>query len=363
MDTRSALLRYGFVALAWLAGIEWLLGRAISRLAASPVLEGTARTVIENLGSAGLFLLAPASLLAAILLFVSVSSAGADALRMGDRTRVALLIYINLFGAVSVSYAFMPRAPWLSIGYTLMALVALGWTALHYTAIRGAGFTVLMRVAILLVAGAYSGYLGYLLLQELEGIRQSASLAPIVVRDLGEVCLVTVPFLLFAALSVPYKQWFRPARWILPILLALALSVANIADMIADQGFTGVFAIWGIGLSYFLPWPFYVISLALYVYSVLTCLSHDVPKSPFATKDRAIGLLLLTFASFELQFPYQYVLALLSMMLLSGLIEPFGALSSSQAVASEAPVGSQDADLSLNDSIRKSQSEARGVTT
>lgn len=318
----SALLRYGFVALAWLSGIEWLLGRAISRLAASPALEGTARTVIESLGRTGLFLLAPASLLAAILLFVSVISSGADALKVGDRTRVALAIYLGLFGAVSVLYAFIQRAPWLSIGYTLIALIALCWTALAYAAKRGG--PPVIRVAIMLVASAYTGYLGYLLLQELEGVGQFASLAPILVRDLGEVCLVTVPFLFFAALSVPDRQWLRPARWILPVVLALALSLANVADMIADHGFTGVFAIWGIGLSYFLPWPFYVISLALYVYSILTCLAQAEHKSPLATKDRAIGLLLLTFASFELQFPYQYVLASLSMMLLSGLIEPFG---------------------------------------
>ncbi|MEO6458442.1 MAG: hypothetical protein ABIO92_09265 [Chloroflexia bacterium] len=356
------MLRYGFVALAWLAGIEWLLGRAISRLAASPALEGTARTFIESLGSIGLFLLAPASLLAATLLFVSVSNAGADALRIGDRARAALHIYLGLFGAVSISYAFIPRAPWLTIGYTLMALLALCWIALDYAATHGVQGP-LMRVAMLFVSGAYAGYLGYLLLQELEGVALSASLAPIVVRDLGEICLVTAPFLFFAAMSVPYRQWFRPARWILPVVLALALALANIADMIASQGFTGVFVIWGIGLSYFLPWPFYVISLALYVYSVLTCLAPGEAKSRLATKGRAIGLLLLTFASFELQFPYQYVLALLSMMLLSGLIAPFGALASSQSVTGETPVGSQDADMTPNDSMLKSRSEASGLTT
>ena len=361
METRSALLRYGFVALAWLAGTEWLLGRAISRLAASPALEGTARTVIEALGGIGLFLLAPASLLAAILLFVSVSSAGADALNKGNRSRVALVIYLTLFGVVSVSYAFIPRAPWISIGYTLMALIAFGAVAVYYAASRGVPS--LMRVAILLVASAYAGYLGYLLLQELDSAGQSPSLASILVRDLGEICLVTVPFFFFTALSVPYRQWFRPLRWIMPVVLALVLSLANIADMVANQGFTGVFAIWGVGLSYFLPWPFYAISLALYVYSVLTCLAEGEVKTRLATKDRAIGLLLLTFASFELQFPYQYVLALLTMMLLSGLIEPFGATSSSQAIIGEAPTGSQDADNSAGHSTLKSQSEVRGITT
>src|SRR5688500_13332877 len=208
MDTIAGLLRYGFVALAWLAGIEWLLGRAISRLAASPVLEGTARTIIEGLGAVGLFLLAPASLLAAILLFLSVVSAGAGALRARDRWRAALVIYLGLFGVVSVSYAFIPRAAWLSIAYVLMAALALWWTALAHAAHRAA--SPLMRGALLLVAGAFAGYLGYLLLQELDRAGAQFGLAPIVMRDLGEICLVAAPFFFFTALCVPYGQWKRP---------------------------------------------------------------------------------------------------------------------------------------------------------
>ena len=325
METTGSLLRYGFVALAWLAGVEWLLGRAISRLAASPVLDGPARTAIEALGAAGLFLLAPASLLAALLLFVTVIRGGSQALKEGIRSRAVLMTYLGIFGIVSVTFAAIQRAAWLSISYVILAALALGWVAVYYALRRSA--TPSMRVGLLLVAGAYGGYLSYLLLQELGRAGQPASLPPIVIRDLGEVCLVAAPFFFFAAISVPYRQWARPARWLLPTLLALAFSMANIVDMIANQGFTGVFAIWSIGLSYFLPWPLYAFSLALYVYSVLTCFARTDMKSPLATKSRAIGLLLLTFASYELQFPYQYVLALLSLLLLSGLVEPFGILA------------------------------------
>src|SRR5215210_3903244 len=101
MDTSAGLLRYGFVALAWIAGIEWLLGRAISRLAASPALNGLPRTIIEGLGSVGLFLLAPATLLAFTLMMLSVASTGSTGIGLRDNRRVALALYIGLFGVLS----------------------------------------------------------------------------------------------------------------------------------------------------------------------------------------------------------------------------------------------------------------------
>ena len=55
-------------------------------------------------------------------------------------------------------------------------------------------------------------------------------------------------------------------------LLAL-FAAGNIADIIANQGFTGVFAIWSVGFTLWLPWPLYGVSLALYLYTMLTCFS------------------------------------------------------------------------------------------
>ncbi len=358
MDTRSGLLRYGFVALAWIAGVEWLFGRAVSRLAASPALDGLPRTIIELLGGIGLFLLAPASLLALSLLLLSVSSAGAVALAVQDRWRLALATYVGLFAVVSGAFVFMPRESWLSIAYPLMAVLAFWWIAIQYFAQKDDPLQ--LRIGVLLITCAYAGYLTNLLIQELEPAGLALGVSPIVIRDLGEAFLVAVPFVFFASVVVPFRQWLKPSRWIVPLILAAAFSAANIADMLADQGFTGVFAIWSIGLSYFLPWPLYAISLVLYTYSILTCLSEEEHKSLFATKDRAIGLLLLTFASYELQFPYQYILALLSLMLLSGMIAPFGIGSRSVPKLASTQ---DEVTFGGGELVSQSQSKSPNVTT
>jgi hypothetical protein len=339
VDTRWGLLRFGVATLVWLAGIEWLLGRAISRLAASPALDGTPRLVIEFLGSIGLFLLAPATLLAVCLALLAISTDGADALVSADPMRLARAIYLGLFVVLSGALIVIPKTSWLSITHTLMALVAFWWVALTPPGNRNATVDAervrssngaqraRLGVTISLVAATYSGYLFYILMEELGQTGLTSVVSPIVIRDLGEAFLVAVPFALFGLLSVPFRQWAKPRRWILPFALALLFSVANLADMFANQGFTGVFAIWSMGLSFYLPWPLYAISIALYAYSILTCFSPDKTKSDLANRDRAAGLLLLIFASYELQFPYQYILALLSLMLLSGIVAPSSAFS------------------------------------
>ena len=368
MDTRLGLLRYGVATLVWLAGIEWLLGRAVSRLAASPALDGTPRTIIEFMGGVGLFLLAPATLLAVCLALLAISADGAGALVSADSMRLARAIYLGLFVVLSGALIVIPKTSWLSITHTLMALVAFWWVALSPPDNRYASVDAervrssngaqrdRLGVAISLVAAAYSGYLLYILMEGLGQVGPTLVVSPIVIRDLGEALLVAVPFASFSLLSVPLRQWAKPRRWILPLGLALLFSTASLVDMLANQGFTGVFAIWSMGLSFYLPWPLYAISIALYAYSILTCFSTDRTKSALANSDRAAGFLLLIFASYELQFPYQYILALLSLMLLSGMVAP-----SSAGVTQR---GSVQASVTLQRDVdAHAQGHPPGVTT
>jgi hypothetical protein len=51
VDERALLARYAAIALIPIASVEWLLGRAVSRMAAAPTLEGLPRTIIETLGA------------------------------------------------------------------------------------------------------------------------------------------------------------------------------------------------------------------------------------------------------------------------------------------------------------------------
>ena len=70
-------------------------------------------------------------------------------------------------------------------------------------------------------------------------------------------------------------------------------------------------------------WPIYSVSLALFAYSILTSFSSDTAKPAYANPNTGVGLLLLLFAGYSLQIPYQHLLAVLSLSLLAGLFKPF----------------------------------------
>jgi hypothetical protein len=177
-----------------------------------------------------------------------------------------------------------------------------------------------MRLAIVLVALAYSGWLYYVLEQDLVDSGVSLLGAPLLFLNLGEMVAVTAPAAFFAAVALPHGQWRHPLRWIVPAILVVVFSVGNIADAVLNQGFMGVFAIWSLGMNLFLPWPLYAISGALFTYTLLTCLTARGPRTREANPSTGLGLLLLVFAGYSLQLPFQFVMAVLSIALLSGLV-------------------------------------------
>ena len=66
VGTHALMLRYSAIALGALGCIEWLLGRTVSRMAASPTLDGTLRAIVEAFGQVGIRLL-PLAFIAATL--------------------------------------------------------------------------------------------------------------------------------------------------------------------------------------------------------------------------------------------------------------------------------------------------------
>jgi hypothetical protein len=144
--------------------------------------------------------------------------------------------------------------------------------------------------------------------------------APLLFLNLGEIAAVCAPAAFFWAIVLPHGQWRHPARWVLPTILVLVFSAGNVADALLNQGFMGVFAIWSLGMNLFLPWPLYALSGGLFVYSVLTCFTGRGRRSRDANPSTGLGLVLLVFAGYALQLPFQFIMAVLSIALLSGLI-------------------------------------------
>jgi hypothetical protein len=299
-------------------GLEWLLGRTISRMAAAPTLEGTPRQIVEFVGRIGLDLISPTAVLALSVLLLLTVQAGASAVRAREVPRLAVSLFLAVFGLLALAHTFYPTLPWLNVTLNLLTLVALWCVALLCLVERRR--STWMRVGVTLVALAYSGWIYYVLQQDLANRGASLPGAPILFLNLGEVAAVLAPVAFFVAVAVPHGQWRHPLRWALPVLLAALFSAGNIADALLNQGFMGVFTIWSVGLNLFLPWPLYAISGALYVYAMLTCFKGRGRRAREANPGTGLGLLLLTFAGYALQLPFQFTMSVLSIALLSGLV-------------------------------------------
>lgn len=320
VGTRALMLRYSALALGVLGGIEWLLGRTVSRMAASPTLEGTPRAIVEGFGQVGQRLLPLAFIAATLVLFLSALDLSKRSTYSGSQQGVALAMYLSIFGTLTVAKAFYPSASWLETTFNIVSLVALLWVGLY--AFANSTPNGASNWAIACVILAYMGWFYYILVQAL-GARWGWDGAGVVVLNMGEIVALVAPYLFFLAIAIPNKEWAHPKRWIIPVVLALIFAAGNIADMVFDQGFTGVFTLWSVGFTNFVPWPMEALALAAFLYSALTCFSNDEDKTDFANPNTGLGLLLLLFAGYNLQLTHQHLLALLAVMQFAGVAKPF----------------------------------------
>jgi hypothetical protein len=328
MAERDWLARYATIALLVVGGLEWLLGRTVSRLAANPVLTGTPRSIVEVLGSLGYFVVSSAFIVAVVVTLLGAMLAGSRALIDHRTNRLALACYLALFAVVVATHTLLTTLhliagqPWLSVGFNLLAAIAVWWLALTFT--FNATRDPAMRVGIILAAVAYSAWYFYVV-REL-----SAPTSPsdpqsgftLDVLNAGELAVIAAPFAFFWAVVVANGEWRHRRRWIAPIAIALLFAAGNLADMVFNMGFTGVFATWSLGLNLVWPWPLYAVALALYVYAIITAFSSR--GAGYANANTGAGLILLLFAGSNLQLTYQYLVVVTSLALLTGFFRPFG---------------------------------------
>jgi hypothetical protein len=331
---RTLLLRYSAIALGVLAGIEWLLGRTVSRMSASPALEGTPRDIIEGVGQVGIKLLPLAFIAASMLFFLAALDLGGQGMSTRSQQGVALAMFLSLFGTLTVAAPFVPTAVWLSASYNFLSLICLGWIVFFAFANTEIGKPA--KFAIIIALSAYLGWFYYIIQQELSA-RWGFGGAPIFVLNIGEILALATPFAFFVAVALPGGEWRHPRRWTLPILAAILFTAANIADMAVDQGFAGVFTLWSVGFTHFLPWPIYALALAAFLYSILTCFAKYKEKARFANPNTGLGLLLLLFAGYNLQLTYQHLLAAVAFMLFAGIAQPFDSAIKVRRVEAASP--------------------------
>jgi hypothetical protein len=347
----SWLARYAAIGLIVVGGLEWVFGRVISRFAAIPPLEGIGRTIVEALGRTGIFLISTAFILAATLFFTTTLRLGERANRKRDAGGLALALYLTLYGVFLAAHAVFTALSvfgddaWLDVTLNILSLVAVWWVALKFILTQDARrktkdvsalpssivhrpssryAALAFKVAVLLIAIAYSAWYYSVLYSWVAGPGATGVGGPVDALQLGEVAAVLVPLAFFVAMAVPGGEWKHPRRWIVPAIALVLFAGGNIADIIANMGFTGVFAIWSVGFTLWMPWPIYALSLAAFIYLLLTCFGKtNGAESPFVSMNRGLGLLLLLFAGYYLQLTYQDLLALLAVLLLTGIARPF----------------------------------------
>jgi hypothetical protein len=322
-DERVWLTRYVAFGLIIVAGLEWSLGRVVSRVAAAPPLSGVGRTIVEALGRTGFFLFALAFLLAAALLLLSAWRLYELARGKGHGDDVALAAFLAFFAifdsaeSLLTALGILSSEGWLTFVFNVFSCVAVWWLTVRFIVVEGERRAA--KFAVGLAAVAYSCWFYSILFGgvSLGGV----SVGSTDILRFGELAAVLAPVVLFAAVALP-GDWRVGKRWIAPVLLGLGVAAGNIADIATDSGYTGVFSIWSVGFTLWLPWPIYAVSISLFLYAVLTCFARRGTAEGYGEANIGMGMLLILYAGYNLQLTYQHLLVVLAFALLTRVARP-----------------------------------------
>ncbi len=301
----ETLLRQVVVGLVVAALLEVVLLRLTTRIGVHVPRNELAGDGLQAASFVGSFAFNSASILAIVLtvllLFLMTTQV---------RDSVARFSLAAISGALMISLAMSlvtGRAAWdgaFGLAATLVVLM------LGVTLIARKGVRTGPRVAIALVVGAYLCYQYYSLSHIAYRLLDYAALPPLGIDVLrwGEVLVVLAGAAVFWA-------WGRP-RWRLAGRVGIALVVGFVAvvglSTMTPSSTTSILALWTTGMSLFLPSPVYLLSLALYLVTVVAC---------FRDKDAfwlGTGLLLLLVAGYMPEATYHHLLIILGVGFLAG---------------------------------------------
>ena len=199
--------------------------------------------------------------------------------------------------------------------FNVFSLLAVWWLTVRYLIVERRSVTA--KIAMSLAAIGYSCWYYSILFGSISV--GGLAIGSTDILRCGELAAVLTPMAFFAAVALP-DEWWVGKRWIAPVLLSMALAAGNIADIATGSGYTGVFSIWSVGLTLWLPWPIYAVSIGLFLYAVLTCFAHS--SAGYGDANVAMGMLLILYAGYNLQLTYQHLLVVLAFALLTGVARP-----------------------------------------
>ncbi|RIK40251.1 MAG: hypothetical protein DCC55_15600 [Chloroflexi bacterium] len=290
-DTHLTLIRW----LAMVALFDWFVTRTVTRAAIFVPKPPPVIVLYEALNMAGQVALTLTGLLALFAL-------GWVAWRGWQGQGIAgRMLALALAGQVGLSLLFLviPPGGWLALAGHLfyLAVIALLLYPALWAQSRLSSLAMLLA-ALALVAGRL-----HQAIPTLYSSLQWPGPPPLtgLFFNLGELLVVASVFAL-------WWSYGRDATW--RVWLAAALpALAFAGSHLSNAAMTGILAVWSVGLTLYLPWPVYALSLWLAGVTVIAALRRDDPVG--------WAILLLLSGGYAPQLSLQAFLGLIALWLLA----------------------------------------------
>lgn len=303
----GALLRQLATVLVAAALLETGLLRLVSRVGVHVPREGVVSDGFEAASLVGSVAFNFASVLSIILVVVLL---GALVLRIESGLGRASLAAISaaMLGGLGLSLATGAAAADALFGVAITLLVGiLGLVLVRQDGMSGAG-----RLALLLIVGAYFFYQYYALSYLAYRLLDYAAVPPLSIASLrlGEGLVVLAGGAVFWAWGVGRWRRMGVAGGAAVALVLLAITVGSLSP----ASTVSILALWTTGLSFFLSFPVYLLSLGLFLVTMVACWRSDDAFWIGA------GLFLLLVAGYMPEATYHHLVLLLGVAFLSGAV-------------------------------------------
>ena len=284
--------------------VETLLLRLVTRIGVHLPKEGVVTRAFESASFLGSIAFNFASLLAIALAVVVLASL---ARRMERGPAQLALIGLSVAMLSGLALSLTTDSPTADAVFGVAAALLVGAVGLVFA--REANRTSGDRLALALIVAAYLSYQYYVLSHLFYRIFDYGAVPPlsISVLRLGEVLAVAAAAVAFWAWGLPRRRWVGTAGLAAVAAVLLVLIFAGLSP----YSTMAILALWTTGLSLILPFPVYLLALALYLLTLMACWRSG---DGFWT---AAGLLLVLLAGYMPEATYQHLLLLLGVAFLS----------------------------------------------
>ncbi len=284
--------------------LETLLLRLVTRIGVHLPKEGAVTRAFEGASIFGSLAFNFASLLA-IGLAVVVLASLARRMESGPARLALAGLSVAMLSGLAVS--LITNSATADAVFGVAAALLVGVIGLVFA--REANRTFSSRLALALMVVAYLSYQYYILSHLFYRILDYGAVPPmsISVLRLGEVLAVAAAAAAFWAWGLPRWRWVGRGGLAAVAAVLLVLIFAGLSP----YSTMAILALWTTGLSLILPFPVYLLALALYLLTLVACWRSG---DGFWT---AAGLLLVLLAGYMPEATYQHLLLLLGVAFLS----------------------------------------------